>query len=56
MQESLSGSLIATCLDQDVQYDAVLIDGSPQLVTMTTDANRDFIEMPFVARSRSSFT
>jgi hypothetical protein len=29
MQETLGGCLIASFLDQDIQYDAVLIDGSP---------------------------
>ena len=48
--------LITPRLDQDVEHDAVLVDGSPQPVAMPTDADRNFVEMPFVARSRTFFT
>ena len=34
----------------------MLIDGSPQPVAMTTDADRQFVEMPFIARSRPAST
>jgi hypothetical protein len=43
-------------LDQDVEHDTVLINGTPQPVAMTTDANCYFVEMPFVAGSRPSLT
>jgi hypothetical protein len=43
MQESLSGSLIASLLDQDVQYDTVLIDGSPQPMAFATDLQRHLV-------------
>jgi hypothetical protein len=46
--------LITSRLDQDVEHDAVLIDGSPQPVATTTDADRHFVEIPIVARSRSA--
>ncbi len=46
--------LITSRLDQDVEHHAVLVDGSPQPVATTTDADRHFVEMPFVARSRSA--
>ena len=55
-QKPFGGMLITPRLDQDVEHDAVLIDGSPQPVATPTDADRDFVEMPFVARSRSPFT
>ena len=56
MQETLSGYLIAPVLDEDVQYDAVLIDGSPQPVAFATDLQRYLVQMPLVASSPSSST
>src|SRR5580704_1964225 len=56
MQEALSGYLIASLLDQDVEYDAVLIDGSPQPVTSAADLQRNLVQTPLVASSRSSST
>ena len=55
-QEALSGYLIAPLLDQDVQNDAVLVNGSPQPVTFATDLQRNFVQMPLVAGSHSSST
>ena len=46
--------MLITRLDQDVEHEAVLVDGSPQPVAMPTDADGNFVEMPFVARSRSA--
>jgi hypothetical protein len=54
MQEALGCCLIATLLNKDVQYDSVLIDGSPQPVTLTTDLERHFVQMPLVAARCSS--
>ena len=45
-QEALGGMLITSRLDQDVEYDSVLVDSLPQPVAMTADANRYFVEMP----------
>ena len=36
LQESFGGMLITARLDQDVERDAVLVDGSPQPVAMAT--------------------
>ena len=54
MQETLGGCLIATLLDQDVQYNSVLIDGSPQPVALATDLQRHLVQMPPVASWPSS--
>jgi hypothetical protein len=54
MQEALSGYLIASLLDQDVQNDSALVDGSPQPVAFATDLEGNFVQMPLVAGSRSS--
>ena len=53
-QETLGGYLIAPLLNQDVQYDSVLIDGSPQPVAFAADLQRHFVQMPLVAGARSS--
>jgi hypothetical protein len=51
MQETLSGYLITPLLDQDIQRDAVLVNGSPQPVALATDLQRNFVQMPLVAGS-----
>jgi hypothetical protein len=55
-QETLGGYLIAPFLDQDVQDDAVLVNGSPQPVAFATDLQGNFVEMPLVAGSHASST
>ena len=55
-QEPFRGMLITSRLDQDVEHDAVLVDGSPQPVAMTTNTVRYFVEMPFVAGSSTTTT
>ena len=55
-QEALGGNLIASFLDQDVQNDSVLINGSPQPVAFAVDLERHLIQMPLVAGSHSSST
>ena len=42
-QETLGGYLIAPLLNQNVQYDSVLIDGSPQPVPFAADLERHFV-------------
>jgi hypothetical protein len=39
-QEAFGCCLIAPLLDQDIQYDSVLIDGSPQPVALAADLQR----------------
>ena len=55
-QETLGSYLIASLLDQDVQYDSVLIDGSPEPVAFAADLERYLVQMPLVASSYSSST
>src|SRR6266849_9334571 len=56
MQEALGSHLIASLLDQDVQYDAMLIHGSPQPVAFAADLQRHLVQMPLVADAYSSST
>src|SRR6202142_2291547 len=44
--------VVSSTLDQDVENDAVLIDGAPKPVWLAGDRDDDFIHMPFVAASR----
>jgi hypothetical protein len=48
-QEPLSCSVVAPLLDQDVEYDTVLVDGPPQPVAFAIDLQEHLFEMPFVA-------
>jgi hypothetical protein len=41
-------------LHKDIEGDAVLIDGSPEVVSDAIDLEEDFIEMPLIARSGTS--
>jgi len=55
-QEALGSCLLAPLLNQDVQHDAVLIDGSPEPVAFATDLQRYLVQMPLVASSHASST
>jgi hypothetical protein len=51
LPEELPGcSLVAPGLHQDVEHVAVLIDRPPQIVPFAVDIEKDFIEVPCVAR------
>ena len=51
-KEPLSGSAIATSLDQDIDHIAILIDGAPQILLPAADLHEDLIEMPRIAEAR----
>ena len=53
-EEALRRPSVAPALHQDIEYDAVLIDGAPQVVQLALDPDEDLIEMPFVARARTT--
>ena len=53
---AMGGYLIAPLLDQDVEYDAVLVNGSPQPVAFAANLQRHFVQMPLVAGSHLSST
>ena len=53
-QETLFSHLIASLLDQDVQHDSVLIDGSPEPVAFAADLERYLVQMPLIADTRST--
>ena len=52
LHEPLRHAGVSSTLDQDVENDAVLIDGAPEPVWLAGDRDDDLIHMPFVAASR----
>jgi hypothetical protein len=53
-EELLGGLLIPPTLDQNVEDMAVPIDGSPEIMTLTLDGQKDLIQMPLIPRLRSA--
>ena len=53
-KELLRGLLITPALHQDIQHIAVLIHRPPQIVTLTMNGQKDFIQVPFVTRPRAA--
>ena len=49
-QQALGRCRIAAALNQDVEYDPMLIDGAPEPMLLAGNADRNLIEMPFIAR------
>jgi hypothetical protein len=53
-QQTLGGCRIAPALDQDVEHDPVLVDGSPEPVLPARDIDHDLIQVPFVPGCRET--
>src|SRR5271165_4512758 len=51
LHEPLRSARVSSTLDQDVENEAILIDGAPQPVRLAGDRDHDFVHMPFVAAS-----
>jgi hypothetical protein len=54
LEEALRCSGIAAALDQNIEYDAVLVDRPPEIMQYTPDPDEHLIQMPLVTRSRSA--
>jgi hypothetical protein len=50
-KESFRGALITTRLNQDVDYVAVLIHGTPEILLLAVDSNEDFVQVPNIAEA-----
>src|ERR1700710_1135727 len=48
LEEALRRPGAAAGLHQNVKHDAVLIDGTPEIMLFTVDPNEDFVQVPFV--------
>src|SRR5436190_10469967 len=55
-EQALGGLLVAPTLDQNIENEAVLVDGTPEPMLLPGDADDDLIEVPFVATPRRSPT
>src|SRR5215213_4315390 len=49
-QQPLGGLRVAAALNQNVEHDAVLIDGAPEPMLSARDADHDLIQVPLVTR------
>jgi hypothetical protein len=55
-KEAFGGFAIPPWLNEDVEHDAVLIHGTPQIMLHALDPNEHFIKVPFVAGPRPAAT
>src|SRR5260221_10124751 len=53
-EQAFGGLLVAPALDQNIQNEAVLVDGTPEPMLLAGNADGDLIEVPFVATARRS--
>jgi hypothetical protein len=51
LEESLRRLGIAPGLNQDIEHNAILINGTPEIMLHALDADEDFVHMPLVTRS-----
>ena len=54
LEEPFGGGGIPAILDQDVEHDAVLVHRTPEIMQLAIDLQKYLIEVPGVARLRSS--
>ena len=50
-KEALSGSLVSALCDQDIENIAVLVHGSPKIMTFAAEGNEYLVHVPDVAES-----
>src|SRR5829696_9533070 len=48
-EPALGGPLVPPALDQDVEHEPVLVDGSPEPVLLTRNLHLDLVQMPPVS-------
>src|SRR5258708_39135049 len=51
-EQALGGLLVAPALDENIENEAVLVDGTPEPMLFPGEADDDLIEVPFVATAR----
>jgi hypothetical protein len=52
-EKSLRGLLVASDLHENIEHVAVLIHCSPQIMPLTTDREKDLVQVPFVPTLRA---
>src|SRR6476646_3595964 len=55
-EQAFGGLLVAPALDENIENEAVLVDGTPEPMLLPGEADDEFIEVPFVATARRSPT
>ena len=55
-EQTFGGLLVAPALDENIENEAVLVDGTPEPMLLPGDADDNLIEVPFVATARRSPT
>jgi hypothetical protein len=45
---------VPSALDEDIQHVAVLIDGSPQIMPLATDREKDLVQVPLIPTPRAA--
>src|SRR5712672_1485618 len=53
-EQAFGGLLVAPALDENIENEAVLVDGTPEPMLLPGEADDDLIEVPFVATARRS--
>src|SRR6266404_8738102 len=53
-EQAFGGLLVAPALDQNIENEAILVDGTPEPMLLPGEADDDLIEVPFVATERRS--
>src|SRR6201993_4219297 len=55
-EQAFGGLLVAPALDENIENEAVLVDGTPEPMLLPGDADDDLIEVPLVATARRALT
>src|ERR1700726_2277089 len=55
-EQAFGGLLVAAALDENIENEAVLVDGTPEPMLLPGEADAHLIEVPFVATARRSPT
>ena len=54
-EKAFSRTLIATALHENINAIAVLIDGTPQILALPLNGDKDFVDMPRIAQAALPF-
>src|SRR5215217_7963098 len=49
-EQALGGPLVAPALDENVEHEAILVDGPPEPMLLSPDHQAHFVEVPLVSR------
>ena len=55
-EEALGGALVLAVLQEDVQYVAILVDGTPEILALALNRHGDLIKKPTIATRSASLS